>query len=329
MAMPTRIRLLQLLADGRFHSGESLAVALGVSRAAIWKQVRQLRDAFGQDVHAVRGRGYRLARPLDLLDSERISAQFSDEIGVQISVIHLHQSLDSTNSWLMEQARKGAANGTVCLAEQQSAGRGRHGRRWISPYGSNVYLSLLWRFELAPMRLSGLSLAAGIAVLRTLRELGAVEAGLKWPNDILWQQKKLAGLLLEVSGESEGPAQVVLGVGLNTHMDEQGAVIDQPWTDLRSIAGVRPHTRNELVASLIENLVRVANLYASEGLQPFMQEWHDADLMLGRQVVVRNARGAIQGQHRGIDENGALLLAVEGDIRSFHAGEVSLRSEGS
>jgi len=324
--MAANIRLLQLLADGRFHSGEALAAQLGVSRAAVWKQIGQLRSACGQEIYAVPGRGYRLARPLDLLDREQIGSQLNPETASRISAIHLHQSLDSTNSWLMERGRDGMASGAVCLAEQQQAGRGRHGRRWISPYGSNIYLSLLWRFELAPMQLSGLSLAAGIAVLRTLQQFGASEAGLKWPNDILYRQRKLAGLLLEVAGESEGPAQVVLGVGLNTHLGEQGAAIDQPWIDLASISGVRRYRRNELVARLLEGLVETIDRYAKEGLQPFIPAWRQADLMLDQQVVVRNAERAISGRHRGIDESGALLLESDGELRSFYAGEVSLRT---
>ena len=323
--METRDRLLQQLTDGRFHSGEALARQLGITRAAVWKQLKALSRELDLQIDAVPGRGYRFAQPLELLETTRIEDYFSAATRQHIARLHIHPSIDSTNTWLMQQAAQAAPSGSVCLAERQSAGKGRHGRQWISPFGRNIYLSLLWRFERAPGELSGMSLAAGIGVLRTLKQFDCVEAGLKWPNDILWRDKKLAGLLLEVAGEAAGPSHLVIGVGLNLCLDSAGDAIDQPWVDLASIPGVRKHSRNQLVACLLENLLEVIADYERTGLAGLLAEWDRYDLLKGSQVVVRTAKQAYQGEHLGIDESGGIRLKIDGEIKTFWAGEVSLR----
>ncbi|MGD8932586.1 MAG: bifunctional biotin--[acetyl-CoA-carboxylase] ligase/biotin operon repressor BirA [Chromatiales bacterium] len=327
--MDTRDRLLRALADGRFHSGEALARQLGITRAAVWKQLKGLSRELDLGMDAVSGRGYRIAQPLELLERNRIEAYLSSLARRRFHRLHIHPSIESTNSWLMQEAARAAPSGTVCLAEHQTAGKGRHGRQWISPFGRNIYLSLLWRFDCAPVELSGMSLAAGIGVLRTLKQLACHEAGLKWPNDILWRGKKLAGLLLEVAGESAGPAHLVIGVGLNLRLDAAGAIIDQPWIDLASIPGVRAHSRNELVARLLENLLEIITEYERTGLAGFIEEWDRYDLLKGSRVVVRNASHSYQGEHLGIDPSGGLQLRIANEIRTFWAGEVSLRPASS
>ncbi|MGD8590134.1 MAG: bifunctional biotin--[acetyl-CoA-carboxylase] ligase/biotin operon repressor BirA [Chromatiales bacterium] len=323
--MDIRDRLLRALADGRFRSGEALAQELGITRAAVWKQIKRLGRELDLEIDAVSGRGYRLVQPLELLESARIEAHLPPLIRSRLQCLHIHPSIESTNSWLMQEATRAAPSGTVCLAEHQTAGKGRHGRQWISPFGRNIYLSMLWRFECSPVELSGMSLAAGIGVLRTLRLFDCQEAGLKWPNDILWRGKKLAGLLLEVAGEAAGPAYLVIGVGLNLRLDAAGAHIDQPWTDLASIPDVRTHSRNELVARLLENLLQIITEYEQTGLAGFIEEWDRYDLLKGSQVVVRNASNSYQGEHLGIDSSGCLKLKVDDEVRIFWAGEVSLR----
>lgn len=323
--MLTEADLIRTLADGRFHSGEELGQLLGISRAAVWKRLQKIRLEFALEVDAVKGKGYRLSEPLDLLDESRIVSCLTDEDRKALGHVYVHSSIDSTNSWLMAQGAAGETSGTVCLAERQLAGRGRRGRQWISPFGRNLYLSLLWRYDLPPIQVSGLSLAAAVGVLRTLREYNCTEAGLKWPNDILWQGRKLAGLLLEVSGEASGPSQVVIGIGLNTWMGEEGGEIDQPWVDLNSIPHVAKHTRNQLAASLIGQLLKVIRLYQREGLSAFTEEWRRHDLLIGREVEIRSANQRYRGEHLGIDASGALRLLLDGEIRLFHAGEVSLR----
>jgi biotin operon repressor BirA-like protein len=195
--MQTETDLIRTLADGRFHSGEELGRLLGVSRAAVWKRLQQIRDAFGIEVDAVKGRGYRFREPLDLLDETDIRHHLAESGVESPGQLYLHASIDSTNSWLMAKGAAGEPSGAVCLAEQQLSGRGRRGRHWVSPYGRNIYLSLLWRFDMTPMQVAGLSLAAAVGVLRTLQAFDCQDAGLKWPNDILWQERKLAGLLLD------------------------------------------------------------------------------------------------------------------------------------
>jgi BirA family biotin operon repressor/biotin-[acetyl-CoA-carboxylase] ligase len=323
--MDIRTSLLQTLADGRFHSGEALARQLGITRAAVWKQLKRLGRELELQIDAVTGRGYRLARPLELLDDALIMGHLSPSARRQIQRLHIHPSIESTNSWLMREAARAAASGTVCLAEHQSAGKGRHGRQWISPFGRNVYLSLLWRFDRSPAELAGMSLAAGIGVLRTLRQFACHEAGLKWPNDILWRGRKLAGLLLEVAGEAAGPAHLVIGVGLNLRLDTAGEAIDQPWVDLASIPGVQAHSRNELVAGLLENLLQIVSQYEQQGLSGFIEEWDRSDLLKGSQVEVRSASQSYQGEHLGIDPGGGLRISVAGKVMTFWAGEVTLR----
>jgi BirA family biotin operon repressor/biotin-[acetyl-CoA-carboxylase] ligase len=317
--------LIKRLADGRFHSGQELGSLMDVTRASVWKRLKQVKQVYKLEIDAVTGRGYRLREPLDLLSKDRIMALLRDE-GIELPpALVLHASIESTNSWLMKRAASGATTGTVCLAEQQLAGKGRHGRSWISPFGRNIYLSMLWHFDYPPIQMSGLSLASAIAVMRLLNQLNCSEVGLKWPNDILWQGRKLAGLLLEIAGEASGPSQVVIGIGLNTHMGPHGGDIDQPWIDLNSIPNIEWPSRNELVSKLIRHLRDVVEQYQSEGMQSFLDEWHRHDLFMGEEVVIRSHSRQHSGVHLGIDLNGAIRLRCSDGERAFHAGEVSLR----
>ena len=323
--MRDEFELIGALADGAFHSGEALGRVLGISRAGVWKRLQTLKRDFGLEVDAVKGRGYRLREPLDLFSREDLIAHMPESERADLGELYLHPVIDSTNSWLMQRGTQGESSGAVCIAEYQLAGKGRHGRRWVSPFGHNVYLSMLWRFDMPPMQVAGLSLAAAVGVLRALRAIGCEDAGLKWPNDVLWQNKKLAGLLLEVSGEAGGPSQVVIGVGLNTWLGEAGVSIDQPWIDLGSIPNIVPHSRSQLAARLILELRKVVREYESQGLSAFLEEWHRGDLMIGRQVEIRSASQCHRGEHLGIDDSGALRLRMEDKEQLFHAGEVSLR----
>ncbi len=303
-----------------------MAKKLGISRAAIWKQIRHIREQLDLDLFAVRGRGYRLAQPLDLLDENLITSSIPPKSRQLLSRLEIHHRIKSTNSYLMALGAEGVDSGCVALAEQQYSGRGRRGRQWISPYGSNIYISILWRYTLAPAELTGLSLAVGIGVMRSLEALGVNGVGLKWPNDLLCDGRKLAGLLLEVTGEQTGPSCVVLGLGLNTLLTKaQGADIDQPWIDLIQIPGGGGISRNELVAVLLGNLLEVMAGFEQEGLAPFTAEWQRHDLYHGKAVVLRMGTRHIEGIHSGIDSSGALRLEENGEIKIYHGGEVSLR----
>jgi BirA family biotin operon repressor/biotin-[acetyl-CoA-carboxylase] ligase len=321
------LQLVRLLADGGCHSGEALAAELGVSRAAVWKAVEGARSRLGVAIEAVRGRGYRLAAPLELLDARVIGGRLAGRGGPSQAPLEVHDQLDSTNSRLMELARQGAPSGSVCLAELQTAGRGRCGRTWVTPFGAGLALSLLWRSALGPGRLGGLSLAAGAVVAEVLSAAGVAGIELKWPNDVLWQRRKLAGLLLEVAGEAEGPSHLVLGLGVNLRLPAgAGDGIDQPWCDLAQALGGRLPGRNALAADLIGGLWAAAETYGREGIAPFRARWSAFDRLQGAPVELRSGAARLAGIHRGIDDDGALLLETEAGVRPYHAGEVSLRT---
>jgi BirA family biotin operon repressor/biotin-[acetyl-CoA-carboxylase] ligase len=321
--MKTRLELLSLLADGRFHSGEALGTRLGVSRTAVWKQIQSLQK-LGIDCHSVSGKGYRLARPLELHDREAVLTAMDDVGRELLSTLELHPEIDSTNRHLMQQLSQGLEPGHACLVERQLAGRGRRGRGWESPFARNIYLSFYWRFEMNPSLLSGLGLALGVGVIRALRRLDVYDASLKWPNDILWQGRKLAGILLEMSGEAAGPYHVVAGVGMNVNMDGYDHDIDQPWIDLHGITP-EPLSRNRVAGVLLSELLQVASEFQQHGLAPFIDEWSAADAYAGREVLIHLAQQRIPGRAAGVDTDGSILVETDEGLRRFHSGEVSLR----
>jgi BirA family biotin operon repressor/biotin-[acetyl-CoA-carboxylase] ligase len=324
--MHLRSQLLSRLADGQIHSGEALGSALGVSRMAVWKHLRALRE-LGVDFEVVRGKGYRLPASFELLDQDAILAALSPQTRSLLGPLHVLLEVDSTNSWLHEQAQQGARSGAICLAELQHAGRGRHGRHWVSPFAGNVCLSLLWRSGLGAAALGGLSLAVGIAVLRCLQSVGIRGAGLKWPNDVLVDDAKLAGILIDVAGEASGPCAVIIGIGINFSLPgATGATIDQPWTELSALAGTSDLSRNRLAAILIDNLFEVLGVFEEQGLLPFQEEWRRHDVVAGRPVSLQLPHARVQGTARGIDAGGALLVeTATGGEERFLSGEVSLR----
>ncbi len=317
--------MLSLLSDGRFHSGEALGATLGISRAAVWKCLRQL-DELGLQLDSVRGRGYRLADPLELLDRERILQQLAGTI-CETGLLVLPE-VDSTNAELLRRAAAGSVNSPmVCLAERQTAGRGRRGRVWYSPYGHNLYLSLLWRFESLPAGVSALSLGAAEAVARVLATHGADGVGLKWPNDVEHGSSKLAGILAEMNGESGGTSYLVIGVGLNLRMQPPPAgVIERPWVDLASVIEGPLPSRNRLAADLITALVQMVREYEQSGVASMLARWRQLDAYRERQVVLHFPERQVSGVARGIADDGSLLLFADGEERAYAAGELSLRS---
>lgn len=289
---------------------------LSVSRTAIWKAL-QYCESLGLELHSVRGRGYRLAHPLELLDEEIIS-QHCSRLPVKIS---LHQEIDSTNRWLLQQDN---VHAHACFAERQTQGRGRRGRQWVSPFAANIYLSLGWRFDSGPASLGGLSLAVGVAVIRALRSSGIDEAGLKWPNDIIARGAKLGGILLELRGETEGPCEAIIGVGLNVAMPPmQADSIEQKWIDVRALD--ENISRNQLAGALLAELQGVLQEFTGQGFESLHAEWQSLDVYRGKEVELDNLRGKVRGVVRGVDNGGALLLECREGVRRFNAGEVSLR----
>lgn len=320
-----RDRLLYQLSDGRFHSGERLGRALGISRSAVWKQVQRLESELGLQISAVRGRGYRLSAPLEILDAVQVRRELSKISMESLDSLSLLASTPSTNICALADPPTNSGLAKVWLAEHQTEGRGRRGRRWVSTFGENLYLSMAWRFDLPMTELAGLSLVTGVVVAEVLGRLGFQGHSLKWPNDVLVDGRKLSGILLEVAGEAGGPATAVVGIGINFRVaDELGAQIDQPWTDIRRESSA-PLSRNQMAGVLIDQLILACRLFAKDRLSPFLGRWRSFDGLLGRDVSVIRGNESIEGIYRGVSPSGAMLLENGGGRREFHAGEVSLR----
>ena len=318
--MSNAYKLLSLLADGEFHSGEELGRVLGVSRAAVWKYLGG-DSLFGLPVDAVQGRGYRLRSHIELLDLSLIEAAIEPAARKSLGEIMIVREVDSTNTFLLSKAAT-LATGTVCLAEMQTAGRGRRGRNWVSPFGSNLYFSMLRQFSDGPARLAGLSLGVAVACVRALRRAGIEGVSLKWPNDLLWEGRKLAGILLEVAGEANGPCNVVVGIGVNVGMPGE-AEIERPWADIRAIEpGL---SRNLLAGLFIGELAGALGEFERDGFESLRQEWLRHDAFAGRRVCVHLPNKVISGVARGVDATGLLLLETETGVQRFASGEVSLR----
>ncbi|WJG08839.1 bifunctional biotin--[acetyl-CoA-carboxylase] ligase/biotin operon repressor BirA [Aliiglaciecola sp. LCG003] len=316
----SRTVLLQRLADGNFHSGETLGQELGVSRSAVSKHVKALTD-LGLDIFSVTGKGYRLAKPLSLLKHSEIIANLTPNYSAQINVLNV---IDSTNQYLKELSLK-PSNGYVCLAEAQTAGRGRHGRTWVSPYGASIYMSMFWSFPGGYQAIGGLSLAVGIAVVNALTKLGVADCQLKWPNDIYLKGKKLAGILVEVEGQMGAACDCIIGIGLNIDLPEHQITIDQPWTDLAKATGGE-FDRNFLAANIIDELTTSLRQFEQQGLLPVIAEWKKLDFFADQAVTLTIGNKKLTGICRGIDKDGALLLEHNGEVRPFHGGEISVRA---
>jgi len=324
-AVVRRARLAAALADGRYHNAEALQQSLGVGRRQLWALLRSLTD-LGLAFESSPGRGYRLESPLELLDRDRILAAIVPEARRQAHALEILAEVDSTNRHLLDKPG-GAGAGQVCLAEHQSAGRGRHGRHWASPYGANLYLSLGWRFAWPQAGLSALGVACAVAVARALTDAGVADIGLKWPNDVLFGGRKLGGILLE-SMEANGRARRgVMGVGLNVRMPAAAAEqVDQPWTDVETALG-RAVSRNALAGAVIGRLLLALGEFEAAGPGPFVEQWRRYDIMPGKNAVLRWTNGQVCGVVEGINPAGELALSIGGEIRHYAYGEVSLRPE--
>jgi BirA family transcriptional regulator, biotin operon repressor / biotin---[acetyl-CoA-carboxylase] ligase len=327
-APPLIARVFAELADGEFHSGEQLAEALGVSRSAVWKAVESLRE-LGATLHAVRNRGYRLRSGSDALDGERITQLLPAASRKHVRHIETAWTVDSTNSVLLARPNSPFGVSDVCLAEYQTAGRGRRGRVWLAPPGGSICLSLGWTFREVPPEIGALGLAIGVCALRALRELGVEKASLKWPNDILIEGKKLGGILIELRAESAGPANVVIGIGLNVSLGagllERIGETGVAATDLAS-AGLNQPSRNALAAALIDQALQGLLAFETDGLRPFVEEWRTADALRGRQVDVQTLEGVARGLARGIDLHGALVIETPQGVKRFVSGDVTVRA---
>jgi len=312
------LKLAALLADGEFHSGEHLGEALSMSRAAVNKHIQTLKS-WGLDVFTVTGKGYSLAAPLQLLDEALIHTHLETPGIAVIPVI------DSTNQYLLDRMDQ-LESGFACVAEYQQAGRGRRGRKWFSPFGANLYLSMYWRLEQGPAAAMGLSLVIGIVMAEVIQSLGAENVRVKWPNDLYLNDRKLAGILVELTGKTGDAAQIVMGAGINLGMRGEGtSEINQGWINLQE-AGVTID-RNQLAASIINSLRAALPLFERDGLAPFIQRWEKLDNFINRPVKLLVGEREVYGIARGIDKQGGLLLEQEGVIKSWVGGEISLRPD--
>lgn len=310
-----KLAILTQLSQGGFHSGEMLGEQLGISRAAVSKHIKGIRD-WGVDIFRVQGKGYQLATPMELLSKEHLSQHLS-------TPFELIPIIDSTNQYLLDRQHN-LESGAVCVSEYQSKGRGRRGRQWVSPFGSNLYLSMYWKLEAGMAAAMGLSLVIGVAIVEALEQLGIDGVKLKWPNDLYFNDKKLAGILVEMSGQAGGAANLVMGMGMNLNMSEQVEGIDQPWTSLNDVAN-QPFSRNDLVIAFIHAWQSALEDYEMCGLHGFVERWNRHDNFLNREVRLVMGNRDIQGVVRGIDATGAVLLETEAGIQPFIGGEISLR----
>lgn len=309
-------QILALLSSGQFVSGEQLATELGISRAAVNKHIDAL-ETYGVAIYSVKGRGYKLANPISLIDASRLVQSIDNRC-------FYFDEIESTNGFMLSHTTE-LKNGDVCVAEYQSAGRGRRGRTWVSPYGHHLYFSLFWTFPQGMAQAMGLSLVVACTLVEVLKSFGVENIGVKWPNDIYLDNKKLAGILIEMSGQADSQCQLIIGVGVNMAMsEEQGKGIDQPWSDLSKLVDMPDKTA--LVIELQKQLKRDIQLFEREGLAAFKARWQAADLFYGREIRLLMGEKSVEGICRGVDEQGAVLLETADGVQAFIGGEISLRA---
>ena len=320
-----RDEIIKILCDGKYHSGSSLGEKLGVSRVAIWKHLKSMEQA-GLDIKRQRGVGYKLPNKLELLSVRSINEHLSAEATEALGQIVILGTIDSTNAFVKRLSKEHKEAGIVALAERQTAGRGRHGRRWLGSFAGSVNLSIIWEFESGTTSLEGLSLAVGVVVRRALNHMGVVGVQLKWPNDLFLSRKKLGGILLEVLGDPSGPCSVIVGVGINHRIScSVRQNIDQPSTDIFSETQCYV-SRNALCATLISYLTELLKSYESTGFSVYQDEWQQLDVTHGEKCTIEIGQKTFTGTAIGVDKNGAIILRTEtGEELKFFGGNLSLR----
>ncbi|ABC32880.1 Biotin-(acetyl-CoA carboxylase) ligase [Hahella chejuensis KCTC 2396] len=292
----------------------------------MWKQVSQL-AGYGLKVESIKGKGYRLERPLYLLDELRLRNALKERWGERVREFNVLKSVGSTNAELLESSKDLPVGlYDILLAERQTAGRGRRGRVWVSPFAQNIYMSVAVRLSGGFSVLNGLSLAIGAAVADAIKTVCGIQVSLKWPNDVWYSEKKLAGLLLEVQGEQEGPVHVIIGLGVNVLMErEAGQAIDQPWTALSESCDVRVD-RDQLCVALADSVLACLESYKAEGFAGLRELWDEYDLLKGRNVMVMSGDKCWSGEYLGVSDEGyALVRGEDGCLRSLAGGEITVR----
>lgn len=316
--------LLHLLADGKFHSGNELAKHLGVSRTTVWKQVQYL-ESRGLPLHSIRGRGYRVPGGISLIDESRLREHL-EAVEKALGIIHIQVDLETDSTNLNAQrALLAGVRRALFVAECQTGGRGRRGRPWVSPLAANLYFSLSWPFEDGVAGLEGLSLVVGLAIRNALASLGVQSVELKWPNDVLLNQRKLAGVLIEIGGDLSGDCTAVIGIGLNVLMPSSAdSLVNQPWADLRAHLGEQID-RTQLLAVILERLLHYLALFKESGFSGFVAEWQLANAFQDCDVYIIQGDRLVEGVCLGVDGSGALRLETAQGVKLFQGGEISLR----
>lgn len=309
------LKLIEILADGNFHSGEELASDFGITRAGINKYIKVLRE-WGIELSSIQGKGYSLKKPMDLFNKSKIDQYYQADSHVEILPI-----IDSTNQYMLDKIPD-LKSGDCCIAEFQSKARGRRGRQWFSPFGTNLYFSMYWRLEQGIAAAMGLSLVVGIVVTQALRELSGQDIKVKWPNDLYLNDQKLAGILVELAGKTGDCAHVVIGIGVNLNMTNPDTnIVNQKWANLGNI------NRNLLVAKIAKTLRENLEKFEKNGLAFFIDDWNHLDNFIHRPVKLLIGDDVIRGVAKGINDQGALLLEQNGKIQAYVGGEISLRSD--
>ncbi|CDZ78826.1 Bifunctional protein BirA [Legionella massiliensis] len=319
----TQLALLHLLSDGHCHSGNAIGEKLCVSRTAIWKHISQLAD-LGLAIKRIPQQGYQLTKPMKPLDEQLIRQHLKNRLFDKELNFHLFADIGSTNQFLKELSDDVSIN--ICCAEKQSQGRGRFGRQWVSPFGENIYFSGRWQLNCCLSRLSGLSLVVGLAIMASLADSKIhQDIRLKWPNDVIWEHKKLCGILIEVIAETNSCAQVIIGIGMNVNTaTHEQPLADKPWCSLYEITN-NYYDRNGLIANLILSLNHYMDKFLLSGFTVFMDEWHTLDYLQDQQITVSQPTGSISGQACGVNEQGQLCLRDnQGTMHYLSSGDTSL-----
>ena len=316
-ALTLRSELVIMLADGDFHSGQTLAEHFQISRTAVANHINALIE-LGLDIYSVKGKGYRIATPLNLLTKPDIHSYSALTQRVPLEVLSV---VDSTNTYL-KQRIDSVAHGHTVVAEAQTAGRGRRGRHWVSPFGASLYLSMCWRFQGGYQQIGGLSLYVGYCLIQALKKHKVDGLAVKWPNDIYRHGRKLGGILVEVEGQIGTEVACIIGAGINIRLPEALDSIEQPFNDLSD----HEIDRNHLCASIIENLHQSLPQFEQHGLAPILHEWNAMDVFAQQQVTITGTNQLHQGVNHGINEQGALQLKTADGMIAIHGGEVSLRA---
>lgn len=318
--------ILECLADGEWHSGAALASTLGLTRGTVGHHVARLRQR-GWQVQGQPGTGYRICGPTEPLRRDRLETALA-HVRERVSTVELLASVDSTSDYLARRDLPGDGRARVCMAERQTAGRGRRGRDWIAVPGGSIVLSLALSLPAAPAEIVTLGVSTAIAVAETLAATGADSVGIKWPNDIEIDGAKLGGILIDISGSPAGPTRAVIGIGLNYHLPSlAGRGLDREVTDLVH-ACRQPVPPRELIAGhIVAAVLDACDHLVGEGFEAYRQRWIDLDVLAGQAVRVTPESGPpVEGRAAGIDADGALLVGTSDGEKRFFAGDVRVRA---